>query len=340
MATKTSFDRLSVIRALDQLLWPIALIVSRLLAKIPRKQDNRRVIIRPGGMGDLICCQIALETLGLDPKDFVWVIESRSLPWVEMMKFDYHLISPKLLLNVGRYRNVINTEQHYGASQIIAIALAGRGRQVSVFSTVRGAATSTNICPYSPTRTHEIDSFTDLFLTAKLAEEPASNDVHRTQVEQSDLLLVALGGGHAESRSLDKAIWIEVISKWTADSAFGIIAGPVENQLAIELASHFGNRCTHINGTFKDNCIRISTAKRVLTIDGGLTHVASYYGTPTDTLFTSGQDLLWAPKSKGSRVFLNHQVKCRPCTMYGFTPRCPLNFECKTNLANFVLPWI
>jgi ADP-heptose:LPS heptosyltransferase len=339
MVNKTSFDRLSVIRALDQLLWPIALIASRLLAKIPRKQDKRFVIIRPGGMGDLICCQIALETLGLNPRDFIWVIESRSLPWVKMMNLEHHIIGPKLLLNVGRYRNVINTEQHYGASQIIAIALAGRGRQVSVFSTVRGSTTSTNICAYSPTRTHEIDSFLDLFLMANLPVAVNNPEVDRTQVSSDGSLLVALGGGHAESRALDIHSWIQTISKWTAGSQFSIIAGPVEKNLAIELSTHFGNRCTFLEGGFEDNCMRIAKAKRVLTIDGGLTHVATYFGTPTDTLFTSGQDLLWYPKAKGSRVFLNNQVKCRPCTMYGFTPRCPLNFECKSNIENFVLPW-
>ncbi len=336
---KTSFDKLILIRALDQLLWPLALLFARLLAKLPRKQLNQRVIIRPGGMGDLICAQIALETLDLSPKDFVWIIEPRSLPWVKLMNLDHHLIGPSLLSKVAKYRNVINSEQHYGASQIIAIALAGRSREVTVFSTVRGASTSTNICQYSPTRTHAIDSFIDLFVSAKLSEQKEFEPSTRTQSKRGESLVIALGGGHADSRSLDKKQWAEIIFKWTAGSPFSLIAGPVESALALQLQVEFGDRCVFEPGNFESNCEKIANASRVLTMDGGLTHVATYFGTPTDTIFTSGQDLLWSPRSATSRTFYDSTVKCRPCTMFGHTPRCPVDFACKKNLLANVLPF-
>jgi hypothetical protein len=290
-------------------------------------------------MGDLICAQIALEELGISPRDFIWIVESRSLPWVKMMKLDHQLIGPKLLTKVAKYQNVINSEQHYGASQIIAIALAGRSREVTVFSTVRGASISTNICQYSPTRTHEIDSFIDLFVSAKLSGlgDPFSNT--RLKPERGNALVVALGGGHADSRSLDFQQWYEIILKWTSGSPFQLIAGPVETAIAEQLQRKFGNLCTFEPGSFDSNCQKISTAKRVLTMDGGLTHVATYFGTPTDTIFTSGQDLLWSPRADTSRTFYDPSVKCRPCTMFGHTPRCPVDFACKKNLLANVIPF-
>lgn len=338
-ANKTSFDKLSVIRALDQLLWPMALLFARLLAKIPRKQLDQRVIIRPGGMGDLICAQIALETMGLSPKEFIWIVEPRSIPWVKMMNLDHHLIGLSLLTKVAKYRNVINSEQHYGASQIIAIALAGRSRDVTVFSTVRGASTSTNICQYSPTRTHEIDSFVDLFSSANLSSQKEFDLASRTQSKRGESLVVALGGGHADSRSLDIQQWSEIILKWTAGSPFSLIAGPVETSLALQLQRQFADRCTFVPGDFNSNCEKISAASRVLTMDGGLTHVATYFGTPTDAIFTSGQDLLWSPRAVTSRSFYDPTVKCRPCTMFGHTPRCPVDFACKKNLLANVQPF-
>ena len=338
MSPRSTFDRLSIIRALDQLLWPSALILARLLAKIPRRRDNTSLIIRPGGMGDLISFHIALEQLGLDPKRFLWIIEKRSLPWVRHMNLPYKLIEPKLLLSVGRYRHIINSEQHYGVSQIIAVALAGRGRNLTALSTVRGANVATSVCPYSPIHTHEIDSFRKLLMVAEKMRGHEQELIRVRSHPEDGSLVVALGGGHAESRSLELGQWIEIIGKWAGSQRFFVIAGPVETQVAEDLAKCFEGQGEFIPGDFSENCKRISTATRVLTMDGGLTHVANYFGVPTDTLFTSGQELLWGPTAEGSRAFFDRELACRPCTMFGHTPTCQVGFLCKDNLINYVEP--
>lgn len=338
MSPRSSFDRLSIIRALDRLLWPTALFAARILAKVPRHRDDTPLIIRPGGMGDLICLQIAMEQLDLDPKRFLWVIEKRSMPWVQYMNLPYKLIEPKLLLSVGRYRNIINSEQHYGISQIIAVALAGRGRNLTSLSTVRGANVSSSICPYSPIHTHEIDSFRKLLIAAEMRRGVEKVPSRVRSHSEDGSLVVALGGGHAESRSLELEQWIEIVRKWAGSRQFFVIAGPVETQIARELAEYFEGQGKFFPGNFSENCRIISTARRVLTMDGGLTHVANYFGVPTDTLFTSGQELLWQPITEGSRAFFDSGLACRPCTMFGHTPKCQVEFLCKGNLASFVEP--
>ena len=338
MSNRSTFDRLSVIRALDQLLWPSALIAARFLAKIPRRRVETPVIIRPGGMGDLICLHVALEQLGMDAKNFLWIIEKRSVPWVQHMGLPHKLIGPKLLSSVGRYRNIINSEQHYGVSQIIAVALAGRGRNLTALSTVRGANVATTVSPYSPIHTHEIESFRRLLIAAlKMHESDQNLDRRRLHVEDGSLV-VALGGGHAESRSLELGQWVEIIRKWVGERSFFVLTGPVEISLARDIVKVFGEQGQFVPGSFSENCRRISTATRVLTMDGGLTHVANYFGVPTDTLFTSGQEYLWRPIAVGSRTFLNNELACRPCTMFGHTPKCQVGFLCKNDLVNFVEP--
>lgn len=339
--SKTKFDRLSIIRALDQLLWPLALTGARLLAKIPRRRNEEWVVVRPGGMGDLICMHLAMVRLGIDPQRFVWVIERRSLPWVGMMGFRYRLISAGLVRDIGRYRNVINSEQHYGASQIISIALAGRSRQVIAFSTVRGAGVATNIVPYSPVRGHEVDSFASL-LCASHVPRDGSPDRCRSGEDRSGSddasLVVALGGGHAESRQLSVEQWRDIVETWTRGRPFSLVSGPVEAPVAARLVEHFGDRATHVPGDFASNCNVIKGASRVLTMDGGLTHVATFFGTPTDTIFTSGQVDLWRPLAPGSRVFVDEGLACRPCTMFGHTPRCTVGYLCKSRIPGFVEP--
>lgn len=336
MPSKSAFDRLSLIRAVDQLCWPAALVVARLLAKIPRRRHEMPVILRPGGMGDLICLQMALESLGLRPESFLWIIEKRSLPWAKRMDLPYAVIGPKLLLNVGRHQRVVNSEQHYGVSQIIAISLAGRRRDVTAFSTVRGANIATKICPYNPTHTHEVESFVRLLMVAEDMVGVNPTIVRPREFEDGGDLVVALGGGHAESRSLDLGQWTEILRKWAGQRPFVIVSGPVEREVAEQLVVTFGGQARHEAGDFDRNCEVIGRASRVLTMDGGLTHVASYLGVPTDTLFTSGRELLWMPLSPGSRAFLDGNVPCRPCTMFGHTPSCAMEFRCKKDLVSHV----
>jgi hypothetical protein len=335
LTRRSGFDKLRLIRAADKLLWPLALMVARLLAKLTRRRNEGRVLVRPGGMGDLICLHMAVLRLGLDPADFTWVVERRSMPWVQYKNLNYKLISPRLIFSVARYRQVINSEQHYGASQIISIALAGRKRQVTSFSTVRGASVSTRICPYSPIRRHEVQSFTDLLQLA-LGLAQVFPEYESALVEERRRLLVALGGGHAPSRRLTAHQWIQIIEKWVGNQEFDLISGPVEGEIAEQIEKVFSSKCTYLRGTFAANCEAIKNAKRVLTIDGGLTHVASFFGTPTDAIFTSGQVDIWAPLANTSRVFVDEAVNCRPCTMFGYTPRCPVDHICKRRLPDII----
>ena len=68
------------LKKMDGALWPAAVAVAKAGAFLlrARRQDPRPLILRPGGMGDLILLCVATEELGCDPRRFFWVIERRS----------------------------------------------------------------------------------------------------------------------------------------------------------------------------------------------------------------------------------------------------------------------
>ena len=54
-----------------------------------RNADSSPLIVRPGGLGDLVCLQMAIENLGLDIRRFRFIIERRSEPWAALHDLNY-----------------------------------------------------------------------------------------------------------------------------------------------------------------------------------------------------------------------------------------------------------
>ena len=71
----------SFLKSLDAILYPAACGVASLLPQRARASSGEALIVRPGGLGDLICADIALQELGRDARAFDWLIERRSRPW-------------------------------------------------------------------------------------------------------------------------------------------------------------------------------------------------------------------------------------------------------------------
>jgi hypothetical protein len=72
----------SLLKSLDRVCGPVACWIGSLLPRGAARAE-KALVVRPGGMGDLIGADIALEELGRDARDFLWLIEERSRPWAE-----------------------------------------------------------------------------------------------------------------------------------------------------------------------------------------------------------------------------------------------------------------
>lgn len=325
-------DRL---KQLDPLLAPAAALAARAAALRTPATGARPVVLRPGGMGDLVLAHLAMELLGLDPRAVDWVIEKRSEPWarhVALPHLSYDRDPRGLAARLGGASLVVNTEQRFGLSQAVARGLTGRGGRLVSFDTTRAAGAAHRTVAYDWDREHEVVAFARLF--AEAFDRPALTSAvvgTRTRVRPATIgTVVALGGVHAPSRTYDEHEWAAHVSRFTtAGEPLQLVGGPAEHALAERLAALLGDRASFVRHDFSGVCELIASASRVVTIDGGLVHVASYYGVPSTVLFTSGRDHKWAPLAEGSRVVARTDLSCRPCTVWGQVPPCPFDHRCR-----------
>jgi len=332
--------RTQLLKRLDPLLTTVGCLIGSALPKGRGVPAGKTLILRPGGMGDLICADIALGDLGLDSTDFSWLIEQRSRDWAVYRRLPhlcYDSDPVRVLREVwGRYDRVINSEQYFGLSQAYALLARAKGGTLFSFASNRGAAWSDKTAPYDWRDRHEIAEFAGLFSLALGHGAPPERLFLRARKQPADgqpLLLVA--GRQSPSRSLDLDGWVSLAQSWHRQRPFLIAATPQDGDFADQLVARFAGRAQRVYGGFAELCTQIARSPDILTIDGGGVHIASYFGVPTLALFTSGRDKKWQPLGSGSKVLRRTDLPCQPCTQFGQVPPCPHRHACLTlNLAS------
>ncbi len=290
------------------------------------------LILRPGGLGDLVCCHLALEYLGQNPRDFFWLVERRSAPWARSHALP-HLCYDRDLRAVlatfgGRWPRVINTEQFFGLAQTMALFCRAPGGQVFSFATNRGSRTSDATVPYSQNREHESLLFAHLFGRALAISSPTAVPEIPRRAPSAGHGLMALGGGGAPSRSFPPEFWISLARAYGGGLPLVLSGGRGEGTLLEVLRTAMpGARV--LPPSFEAFEETVQRAERVITVDSGAVHVASYHGVPTVAVFSSGQERKWAPLGAGSVILTNPGAPCRPCALWGQIPPCPHGFVCQ-----------
>lgn len=320
------------LKTLDRWLSRPALAVGRLLPRPARAQDERPLIVRPGGMGDLICMCMALESLGLDPRTVSWLIETRSRPWADHLGLGarcYDAEPLATLREAGRYRVVVNSEQRYGLAQATALALTGRGGRVTCFDSNRGRASATAVVPFDDVGTHEVRAFQRL-LIAGLGLSSAEPSLQRPRLRPaSGPPIVAIAGLQYPTRRLPQATWVRIARHVVGGRQVAVCSAPEDRAFAREVQAALGSQAQLLEGSFSDLCQAIARAERLLTLEGGMLHVASYYGVPATAIFTSSPERKWAPLAAGSAMIRTDGLPCQPCSRFGHTPPCPHDLACQ-----------
>jgi ADP-heptose:LPS heptosyltransferase len=294
------------------------------LASLGRAADDRLLVVRPGGMGDLIAAQIAVEDLGRDPRrDVRWVVERRSAAWARHQGLDYIAYDDKpaaaLAALAGRHATVANTEQLFGLSHALTLASGRRGGRAFAFATNRAARAAIRV-PYDAYDEHETVAFGRMFAAAwGLPFTPVAQPRSRSRPSDGTLL-VAISGLQSPTRTLALERWAAIASAWAAGRTVTVVAAPIDRAFADALAAELGEGARREDHGFDALCERIATAEGLLTMDGGPVHIASYYGTPARTIFTSGREGKWAPLAEGSEIVRTRDLWCQPCTLFGQTP--------------------
>ncbi len=329
-----------MLKELDWVLGPTARILGSSLPKVQRKLHPQKLVIRPGGMGDLICADIALQELGLEAQDFLWLIEKRSRAWAEFrgLSFLCYDVHPQRVLAQiwRRHPLVINTEQFFGLAQGTALLAKAAGGRLACFETIRGARSAQIVVPYDWKDAHETLEFARLFAASLDLPEPVPRRLARPRLRLADgTPIVVVAGCQSRSRALGLERWTRLIESWHGGRHFLIAASPADAAFADQIAHHFDGIATRFEGDFPKLCQAISHSEEMLTMDGGPVHIASFFGVPTLAVFTSGRYRKWTPLAQGSRIVRRHDLPCQPCTKFGQVPPCPIQYKCR-ELKSFV----
>jgi hypothetical protein len=333
------------LKAVDRALSPLAARTGKAIAAAARLAPRVRagaaapphsLVVRPGGMGDLIAAHIAWEELGQDPRAGVlWLVERRSAAWARHARLPHLAYDDGLLRALrsvaGRFALAINTEQRFGLSQAVAEAAVARGGRSVALSTNLAAAQAGRTVPYDPYDEHETVAFRRLFAQALGLEADVRPRPRPRSAPSAGTRLVAISGRQSPVRDLTLDQWQAHVDAWAGpDRPVAIAAAPVDADFAGALAARLGRRASRFHGSFDALCARIATAEEVLTMDGGPVHLASYFGTPTRALFTAGRESKWAPLALGSTIVRRDGLPGQPCTLFGQTPRsCPCDARCR-----------
>jgi heptosyltransferase-2 len=305
-----------------------------------RRPDGRTLVVRPGGMGDLILAQMASERLGVERDSIVWLIERRSLAWALHQGLTTIVYDDGLAATVrnvaSRYDRVISTEQHFGLATAVAKLATRRRGTLAAFSTNRCANLADVQVFYDWDHAHEVGEFAALLGAGLgiLVDDQAMTAPQPRRRPSSEEVVVALGGTHAVSRSLSPADWVSWIRPIVGDAPLRLTAGPLEQELARGVLRELNGRGSLFTGSFSDVVELIASAEHLLAVDGGPVHIASYYGVRSDVLFTAGRADKWAPLAAGSRVHRRTDLSCQPCTVFGQVPPCPFAYCCKKDIPS------
>lgn len=299
-----------------------------------RKAVTGTLVIRPGGMGDLVAAIMALEWMGIPFRDIDWLIESRSRPWAEYLGLKHYCydVNPLQISRQlwGRFSTVINTEQLFGLSQAYALLCADRNGNIWKFSTNRGLSLEDNhSVSYDSRTSHEVVEFAKLFSQALCKPFP-SHPLERPRLRKaSQPPVIAIAGRQSKTRSFTAQEWRLYCEKWLGDRPCVVVSSPQDRVFATELTGLLGSRARLFSGSFKEVCEQIADSEEVFTVDGGMVHVASYFGVKTVALFTSGNDAKWKPLAEGSAMWRRSDLQCQPCVKFGQVPPCQHEFACK-----------
>lgn len=304
-------------------------------AKNIEKTSRRTAILRPGGMGDLVCLVMAVEHLGMDARSFFWVIEKRSAGWARYLGLEHICYDEAGIFGPLRWASsfdqVINTEQLFGLSQSFALSMRRRGGKLFCFSTNRCSQYADVRVEYDWKDAHEVTEFARLLSAALSCNLPSgSQNPSRARNRPSGgRKMVCLAGFQSESRRISVERWAGLIEQWAGSSTDLLLAhAPEDRRVADKLCELLGNRIQRFSGSFESLCDEVASAESLFTMDGGMVHIASYFGIPTTVLFTSGRDHKWAPLALESAIVRTQGLSCQPCTQFGQTPPCSNHFKC------------
>lgn len=319
------------------------------------------------GLGDLLCTVPALRALRARlPKAHVALITfaemrdvvDRMRPWVdELMGFPGHPGIPERSVRrsevapfyaTARARGFDLALQMYGANPAAGDVTERLGaRQTGGFLLRRARASERRSYIAYPRHEHEVRRHLTLMrhLGAEPPDDPRQAEALAFPLRPSDRVAAARLAAAAGLRAPYALVHPGATSpsrRWpperfaaVADALqrrglrLGIVGTSVERPLARGLRQAMSAPAVDLTGRTDLGALAalLADASVLVGNDSGPAHLAAAVGTPSVTIFLSGDPVRWAYKSKRHRV-ARVQVECNPCAHL----RCPIDHRCATRL--------
>lgn len=331
----------------------VGALLARLL-KAPRLRPfsslKKILIIRPGGIGDAVhlipainCLHKAVPEAAID-----MLAEKRNAAVFAMTPdvshvFRYDSFFDLLYTTGTGYDVVIDSEQWHYLSAVVA-RLMGGARCVGYATNKRGKL-FTDVVPYS-NDDYEVESFFHLLtplggdklgqahVPYLLPPAAATTGAAGFLGEFATVPFVTIfSGASIPERRWGWEKFGEVVLRLNSRGIPVVIVGGKEDAGDGEKIIT-DKRGLNLAGktSLAETAAIIAKAAVLVSGDSGILHIGVGLGKPTVSLFGPGIAKKWAPRGE-KHIVINKNLPCSPCTKFGYTPKCPINARCMSEIS-------
>lgn len=349
------------LKKFDSIFGRLACSASKLFITPRREQEivsPKILVIRPGGIGDAVLLFPSLKELrSFYPKSEIDILAEKRNAGIFRLCPDINSVvlydekPPSGLMSVikGKYDIVIDTEQWHRLTAAVSYMTGAAVR--AGFQTNERAELYSHKVEFSQSD-YEAVSFLNLvssvtgekyefnpdksFVPVDLSNS-SEIDSNLEEFKKNKKALVGIfAGATVNERKWGAQNFGGLAKELTSDGHGVVLLGgkvDLENSQSIKKIAGEDNLLDFTGKTsLAETAYIISQLDLLISGDSGLMHIACGVGTPTVSLFGAGIEDKWAPRGE-SHITINKNLPCSPCTKFGYTPSCPINVKCLSDIS-------
>lgn len=316
---------------------------------------HRILVIRPGGMGDMILTIPVLQALksSFPHATIDLVCESRNTSVIppgtvsgDLFRYEAEPFRFLRALFTRRYDVVVDTEQFHHFSALFALMTRAPLRAGFRINPRRNSL-YTHLVDYDLTG-FEGDQFMNLLQPLGVQDrgyelEGVLHDwvspPETVEGSRDDRVVVISAASTTVYKRWDLDRMVKLVQTLVQDRDFRVIlvGGKAERREADLIVQQVGllgdgrviNRVG--DGSVADTATTLSRAGLFVGGDSGLAHLAVAVGTPTVVLFGPSDERKWGHHGPSNKV-VRHALACSPCAMFGYFKSCK-NYACMQSIT-------
>jgi len=296
---------------------------------------KRILVIRPGGMGDMILLLPMMKRLrqrfpGAEI-DLVCETRNREIPGLsgetaERLLYDAHPLRTMARLLRRRYDLAVDSEQFHNFSAVMAW-FSGAPVRIGFKINPGRNPIYTHLVNYDLAG-YEADEFMRLLAPLGITGAAVVEGCLTAPIKTRERLILIHVGASTRYKQWAPGKFADLARKLSDESEeilIGLVGSAKDKTLAEEIAgvSGLGDRVRVLAGdlTLSQTAALIGRAERFIGGDSGLAHLASALAVPTVVLFGPSDPMKWAARGPRHAV-VRRSLACSPCFIFGYHKLC------------------